>query len=85
MNAYPNFEAMEKIETTRTVAEAIDRFYKRDRLNNRPGAREAIIANRESNLREDGHAILASRHDNTVGHCLWLKPVDGGFEIYASK
>lgn len=81
----PDFKNMEMIATAGTVAEALDRFYRRDRLNHRSGARESIIANREAEIREDGYAILASKHDNVVGRALWLKPAINGFEIYASK
>jgi hypothetical protein len=73
-----------------TVAEFVDRYYRRDRLMAEPGRRERIIADREDDMREQGSALI-SRHDSVTGEMVviysphwrprhyvqWLATTDG--------
>jgi hypothetical protein len=49
-----------------SVAQWIDRYYKRERINSEPGRRERIIADREIDLADRGYAMI-SGHDCVTG------------------
>lgn len=87
MRWQPRWEEMEIIGRARSVAAAMDRYYKPDRLTNQPGSREYLIADREKCIAEDGFDILASRHESVTGVALWIKRRDDnkGFEILSRK
>jgi hypothetical protein len=61
------------IVSAASVADFIDRYYKPDRLNDMPGRRERIIADRENDIANGEYAII-TRHDSITGRCVGFLP-----------
>lgn len=70
-------------ETTATITDAMDRFYKSEKLNRPGGTRERLIADRTNGVSQYGADILASRHDSVTGEALWIKPQGDGFLVFS--
>lgn len=54
-----------------TVEEFIDQYYRPERLRGDPGRRERIIADRTTDLKEEGRALI-SRHESVTGNMVIL-------------
>ncbi|HDR9174424.1 hypothetical protein [Burkholderia vietnamiensis] len=78
----PDWAICTLIEHVRTVAEAMDRYYRPERLNRPGGTRERLIADREACIDEDGFAWLASHHDSVAGVALFIRPTGEAFSVY---
>lgn len=60
------------------IGEALDRFYRPERLARDADTRARIIADRTDDLRRYGRTVLASRHDAIMRRALWISPAPGG-------
>jgi len=78
----PNWLNYQKIETVRSVADAMDRFYKHDRLNRPDGTRERLIADRQAELDQWDFAIIASYHDSINGRAVYVRLEEGQINVY---
>lgn len=80
----PQWETMTAIDTVSTVAQAMDRYYKADRLNRPGGTRERLIADREGEATQYGYTCIASFHDSTNGMAVYIRAADDGYTVMAS-
>ena len=79
---YPDWDAYRQVGRSTTVAEAMDWFYKADRLNREGGTRERLIADRQADMDRDGWACIASYHDSMLGEGVYARKEDGAIVIY---
>ena len=78
MSWQPEWDQMQHLGDFATIGEALDRFYKPERLNREPDSRAWKIKHREESLAEDGWICFASHHDNVTGEGLWARKTDAG-------
>lgn len=78
----PDWAICTLIEQVRTVAEAMDRYYRPERLNRPDGTRERLIADREACIDQDGFAWLASHHDSVTGVAMFIRPTGEDISVY---
>lgn len=79
----PNWLACSLLESMPSVAAAMDRYYRPERLNRPGGTRERLIADRETEITEKGYAWLASHHDSVTGRVLYLRPLGAHVAVYS--
>lgn len=80
----PDWRRESRIDTASNVADAMDRYYKHDRLNRAGGTRERLIADREQELAEKGFACIASFHDSVNGQGVYLRGLSDGLSIWST-
>jgi hypothetical protein len=68
-----NVEAMPRVATVATIEDALDRYYRPERLRRDAGTRGRLAADRAHDLARDGYALLASRHDSVTGTAVWIR------------
>jgi hypothetical protein len=73
-----------QIDIAQSVADAMDRYYKHDRLNRPGGTRERLIADREQELAEKGFSCVASYHDSVNGQAIYLRAMPEGLTVWSS-
>lgn len=78
----PDWEKCDLLGTMPSVAAAMDRYYRPERLNRPGGTRERLIADRETELANKGYAWLASHHDSVTGRVLYLRPLGAHVAVY---
>lgn len=86
--AWPNWlrvVEMTSLGKVDSVSAAMDLFYKSERLNRPGGIRETLIRSRQRELVAEGWLVLASRHDSTNGHALYLRKEAGALAVYMSS
>ena len=81
-NWQPDWTEMQRLDSFASIGEALDRYYRPERLNRDPDSRALKIKFREEALQENAWICLASRHDNTVGEALWARVEDGKIAVY---
>jgi hypothetical protein len=77
----PDWKVLEVICSCSSVDEAMDRFYKSDRLNRPGGTRERLIADRAQTIEQHGFDCLASHHDSVNGRALYIRSSEGRFTV----
>lgn len=80
----PHWSRQLRIDTARSVSDAMDRYYKPDRLDRPGGTRERLIADREQELQEKGFACVASYHDSVNGQGVYLRSLEDGLSIWSA-
>lgn len=80
----PKWEFLQFLDDLPTVAAAMDRYYKNDRLNHPSGTRERLIANREADVAIAGYCCIACHHDSTNGLGIYIRKTDKGFHVFGS-
>jgi hypothetical protein len=78
----PDWSELVVLGTAASVAEALDKWYKHDRLNRPDGTRERIIADRATYIAAHGYDCLASFHDSVNGMNMYAKLEGGILTIY---
>lgn len=81
----PDWSQKFEIDKARSVTDAMDRYYKRDRLNQPGGTRERLIADREQELEEKGFACVASYHDSVNGQGVYLRSMPEGLRVWSES
>ncbi|CAM2198432.1 conserved protein of unknown function (plasmid) [Paraburkholderia kururiensis] len=81
----PDWSMETEIDKASSVADAMDRYYKHDRLNRPGGTRERLIADRERELEEKRFACVASHHDSVNGRVVYLRSMVDGLSIWCSR
>lgn len=81
----PDWETCTHIGQVADITQAMDRFYKSDRLNRPGGTRERLIASNEEEFARKGFACIASYHDSVVGRSIFVRPADVGLAVYSSN
>jgi hypothetical protein len=81
----PDWSKEMQIDVAQSVADAMDRYYKHDRLNRPGGTRERLIADREQELNEKGFACIASHHDSVNGQVVYLRSTPEGLAVWSSS
>jgi hypothetical protein len=81
----PNWTQYEVIGCAASVAEAMDRYYKSDRLNRPGGTRDRLIEDRQADINTAGHTCIASFHDSVNGQGIYLRADAQAFTVYSSK
>jgi hypothetical protein len=77
----PDWDGLDVICSCASVDEAMDRFYKSDRLNRPGGTRERLIADRALTVEQHGFDCLASHHDSVNGRALYIRSSKGRFTV----
>lgn len=80
----PDWAWKTQIDSAQSVADAMDRYYKHDRLNRPGGTRERLIADREQELATKGFACVASHHDSVNGQGIYLRAMREGLTVWSS-
>ncbi|WP_454875182.1 hypothetical protein [Paraburkholderia xenovorans] len=80
----PDWSLEIEIDKASSVADAMDRYYKHDRLNRPGGTRERLILDREMELEEKRFACVASHHDSVNGRVVYLRAMDDGLSVWSS-
>lgn len=81
----PEWKWQTQIDRAVSVADAMDRYYKHDRLNRPGGTRERLIADREQELAEKGFACVACHHDSVNGQGIYLRAMPEGLTVWLSS
>lgn len=74
-----NFMKMTRLGDVADVSEAMRTYYKQDRM---PDDASGIVAREERWLAEEGHCIIASRHESRTGRPLWARREGGRLAVY---
>lgn len=80
----PDWSLEIEIDKASSVADAMDRYYKHDRLNRPGGTRERLISDREMELEEKRFACVASHHDSVNGRVVYLRSMGDGLSVWCS-
>lgn len=80
----PDWSQQIEIDTAQSVADAMDRYYKHERLNRPGGTRERLIADRQTELNEKGFACVASYHDSVNGRGVYLRSTGDSLKVWCS-
>jgi hypothetical protein len=80
----PDWETYTLIAQVADMAEAMDRYYKSDRLNRPGGTRERLIAHNQAEYNTRGFACIASYHDSMTGRSIFVRPAEPGLAIWSS-
>jgi len=67
-----------------TLGDALDRWYRPERLNRDLGSRQRLIDDRLCDIMRDGLATLASRHDSVTGRTIMAIEDADGYLIHES-
>lgn len=81
----PQWAAYRQIDTVQSVVEAMDRFYKHDRLNQPGGTRARLIADRQMELDAQGFACVASHHDAINGLAVYVRRAGDALTIWVGR
>ncbi|MFP3637553.1 hypothetical protein [Paraburkholderia sp. SIMBA_054] len=65
-----------------SIDQAMDAYYRPERLNRPGGTRERLIADRQDDFDSQGWCVLASYHDSTVGVTAYAKGVGSAVLVY---
>lgn len=79
----PDWTKFSRLGVAASVAQAMDGYYKHDRLNRPGGHREVLIASSESSLAKDGFTCLASHYDSKTGDGIWARNSVAGIELFS--
>ncbi|CAB3739946.1 hypothetical protein LMG22037_06344 [Paraburkholderia phenoliruptrix] len=79
----PDWSKFSLLVVAASVAEAMDGYYKHDRLNRPGGHREVLIASSEASLAKDGFTCLASHYDSKTGDGIWARNAMAGIELFS--
>lgn len=78
----PRWENYKSIGTATTVAEAMDQYYKSDRLNREGGTRDRLIRDREIDVELAGYTLVASHHDAIGGRAVYIRRIENKMAVY---
>ncbi|WP_124649137.1 hypothetical protein [Burkholderia stagnalis] len=78
----PYWSQATEIGNAQSVEDAMNRYYKHDRLNRPGGTRERLIADRKEELAEKGFACVASHHDSVNGQMVFIRSIGGGLSVW---
>jgi len=78
----PHWSQGSEIGNALSVEDAMDRYYKHDRLNRPGGTRERLIADRKQELEEKGFACVASHHDSVSGQMVFIRSMGGILSVW---
>ncbi|MCX4150001.1 MULTISPECIES: hypothetical protein [Paraburkholderia] len=81
----PDWATYTKIATVANMTEAMDRYYKSERLNRPDGTRDRLIASNQEEYDAKGFACIASYHDSVNGHSIYVRQAEHGIDIYSSN
>ena len=81
----PDWATYTKIATVADMAEAMDRYYKPERLNRPDGTRDRLIAGNQEEYAAKGFVCIASYHDSVNGHSIYVRQAEQGLDIYNSN
>jgi hypothetical protein len=79
----PDWTKFSSLGVVASVADAMDQYYKHDRLNRPGGMREILIASGEAALAKSGFTCLASHHDSKTGDGIWARNALHGIELFS--
>ncbi|MGF6440464.1 hypothetical protein [Paraburkholderia youngii] len=81
----PGWANYERVGKESGVAEAMDRYYKHDRLNRDEGSRDRLVKDREIDLELGGFACIACHHDAVGGRTVYVRRAAKGVTVHIDK
>jgi len=77
----PNWTNYRVIDQAASITDAMDRYYKHDRLNRPGGTRERLIADRQAEFDSFGFTCIASFHDSVTGRVIYVRQAENGIAV----